>query len=129
MHDYSKIMGHHYFDIIQDIEIGERSIFAGAFSQCWTHSYIYGTEKHARLDGSITIGNNCYIGASCIILPGIKIGDNITLGAGTICSKSINKPGAYVSSTLQFIDFDPDKRIESLGKPKAVIDGIERYLK
>ena len=125
----AKIIGHHYFDLIQSMHIGENSIFAGAFSQCWTHSYIYGKEKHVRLDGTINIGNNCYIGASCILLPGIRIGDNITLGAGTTCSKSVTEQGVYVSSKLQYIPYDADERIKSLGKPMAIIDGVERYKK
>lgn len=37
LHQSAKIMGHHYLDLIQSIDIGERSILAGAFSQCWTH--------------------------------------------------------------------------------------------
>lgn len=129
LHQSAKIMGHHYLDLIQSIDIGERSILAGAFSQCWTHSYIYGKEKHVRLDGTINIGSNCYIGASCILLPGICIGDNITLGAGTTCSKSVTEQGVYVSSKLQYIPYDADERIKSLGKPMAIIDGVERYKK
>lgn len=129
LHQGAKIMGHHYLDLIQSIDLGEHSILAGAFTQCWTHSYIYGKEKHVRLDGTIQIGNNCYIGASCILLPGIRIGDNITLGAGTTCSKSVTEQGVYVSSKLQYIPYDADERIKSLGKPMAVIDGVERYKK
>ena len=89
----------------------------------------YGKEKHVRLDGTINIGSNCYIGASCILLPGICIGDNITLGAGTTCSKSVTEQGVYVSSKLQYIPYDADERIKSLGKPMAIIDGVERYKK
>lgn len=129
LNEKSKIMGHHYFDIVQDIEIGEKSIFAGAFTQCWTHGFIYGVEKQVRIDGAVKVGSNCYIGASCILLPGIAISDNITLGAGTICSKSLNKSGLYVSSELRYIPYNPDGRIKQLGKPMAVIDGSEKYLK
>lgn len=129
MHKGAKIMSRHFFDLIQSIEIGERSIFAGARSQCWTHSYLYGKVKHARLDGKITIGKNSYIGASCILLPGIEIGNDISLGAGTVCSKSISEAGLYVSSCMRHIPFDADDRIASLGKPEAVIDGVERYCK
>lgn len=129
LHDKAKIVGHHYFDLIQSIHIGKNSILAGAFSQCWTHSYIYGSQKHVRLDGEIKIGNNCYIGASCILLPGITIGDNIMLGAGTTCSKSIRESGVYVSSKLEYIPYNADERIKSLGEPMAIIDGVERYKK
>ena len=129
MRSGAKIVSRHFFDLTSNIEIGERSNFAGAYSRCWTHSFLYGKKKHVRLDGDIIIGQDCYIGASCILLPGISIGNNITLGAGTTCSKSIEKQGLYVSSSLKYIAFDADERIASLGEPSAVIDGMERFHK
>ena len=41
------------------------------------------------LFGRIEIGNNCFIGARCIILPGVTIGDNVIVGAGSVVTKSI----------------------------------------
>ena len=32
----------------------------------------------------IIIGNNCFIGARSILLPGTKVGDNVIIGAGSI---------------------------------------------
>lgn len=37
----------------------------------------------------IKIGNNVWIGAQCIILPGITIGDNTVIGAGSVVTKDI----------------------------------------
>lgn len=125
----AKIVSRHFFDLTSSVEIGERSNFAGAYSQCWTHGFLYGIEKHARLDGDIVVGNDCYIGASCILLAGITMGDNITMGAGTTCSKSIKEPGLYVSSSLHFIPFDADERIKSLGKPTAILGKMECFKK
>ena len=34
--------------------------------------------------GKITIGNNCFIGENCIILPNTQIGDNCIIGAGSV---------------------------------------------
>lgn len=39
----------------------------------------------------ISIGNDCWIGGSAIILPGIKIGDRCIVGAGSIVTKDIPK--------------------------------------
>lgn len=129
MHSGAKVMSRHFFDLTSNVEIGERSIFAGAYSQCWTHSYLYGKKNHVRLDGKIILGKNCYVGASCILLPGVKVGDDISLGAGTICSKSVSEPGLYVSSSMYHIPFNADDRIAALGQPMAVIDGVSRYCK
>lgn len=41
------------------------------------------------LFGRIEIGNNCFIGARCIIMPGVTIGDNCIVGAGSVVTKSI----------------------------------------
>jgi len=37
----------------------------------------------------ITVGNNVWIGAGCIILPGVTIGDNTVIGAGSVVVKDI----------------------------------------
>lgn len=37
----------------------------------------------------ITIGNNVWIGANSVVLPGVSIGDNVIIGAGSIVTKDI----------------------------------------
>ena len=37
----------------------------------------------------VTIGNNVWIGGSVTILPGVSIGDNVTIGAGSVVVKDI----------------------------------------
>ena len=37
----------------------------------------------------IKIGNNVWIGAGVIILPGVEIGDNVVIGAGSVVTESI----------------------------------------
>lgn len=37
----------------------------------------------------IFIGKNCWIGAGVIIVPGVKIGDNTVIGAGSVVTKDI----------------------------------------
>ncbi|NVJ61430.1 MAG: sugar O-acetyltransferase [Gammaproteobacteria bacterium] len=37
----------------------------------------------------ITIGNNVWIGASAIILPGVSIGDDAVIGAGAVVTKKV----------------------------------------
>lgn len=38
---------------------------------------------------TIEIGNNCFIGCRCTILPGVKIGDNTIVGAGSVITRDI----------------------------------------
>ena len=37
----------------------------------------------------VTIGHNCWIGGNTVILPGVTIGDNVVIGAGSIVTKDI----------------------------------------
>lgn len=37
----------------------------------------------------VSIGSNVWIGAQCIILPGVSIGDNAVIAAGTVVNKDI----------------------------------------
>jgi hypothetical protein len=39
----------------------------------------------------ISIGSNCFIGANSVILPGVRIEDNVIVGAGSIVTRSIPK--------------------------------------
>ncbi len=39
--------------------------------------------------GKIRIGNNCFIGNGSKVLPGVKIEDNVVVGAGAIVTKDV----------------------------------------
>lgn len=37
----------------------------------------------------VTIGNNVWIGRSCLVFPGVSIGDNAVIGSGSVVTKSV----------------------------------------
>ncbi len=37
----------------------------------------------------VTVGDNCWVGANCTLLPGISIGDHSVVGAGSVVNQSI----------------------------------------
>ena len=45
-------------------------------------------DKHVTTE-PIRIGNNVWIAANCVILPGVNIGNNVVIGAGSIVNKDI----------------------------------------
>lgn len=45
--------------------------------------------KQAQYNLSIYIGNNVWIGANSVILPGVHIGENSVIGAGSVVTKDI----------------------------------------
>lgn len=46
-------------------------------------------EKVYQYNAPVRIGRNCWIGAGAIILPGITIGDNTVVGAGSVVTKDL----------------------------------------
>jgi maltose O-acetyltransferase len=69
--------------------------------------------------GKITIGENCFIGDSVIVLPNVTIGQNSIVGAGSVVTKDI--PANTVAAG------NPAKPVctveEYLAKIKAMVDG------
>ena len=41
--------------------------------------------------GRIIIGKDVWVGANCVILPGVKIGEGAVIGAGAVVVKDIGK--------------------------------------
>ncbi len=54
-----------------------------------THDYTVPLMKDSSLSAPVTIGNNVWIGAHSVILPGVTIGDGVVIGAGSIVTKDI----------------------------------------
>lgn len=85
-------------DYAKYIEIGEETIIS-ADVLFLVHDYSIATAlrtikkvKKGALPHfikEIRIGNNCFIGARSILLPGTKIGDNVIIGAGSVVKGSI----------------------------------------
>ncbi|MEB8068895.1 acyltransferase [Mammaliicoccus fleurettii] len=46
-------------------------------------------EKNIDVFGKIKVGNNVFIGLNSLILPGVTIGDNVVIAAGSIVTKNI----------------------------------------
>ena len=46
-------------------------------------------EKGYQYNAPVHIGRNCWIGAGAVILPGVTLGDNVVVGAGSIVTKDL----------------------------------------
>lgn len=46
-------------------------------------------QKGYQYNAPIHIGKNCWLGAGVIVLPGITIGDNVVVGAGSVVTKDL----------------------------------------
>ena len=46
-------------------------------------------EQQYQYNMPVRIGRNCWIGAGAIILPGITVGDNVVVGAGSVVTRDL----------------------------------------
>jgi acetyltransferase-like isoleucine patch superfamily enzyme len=75
---------------IREIDIGPGTFIGGGCLICDSnmHEIPLGSKNPVRCE-PIHIGNRVFIGAQCVILKGIKIGDGAVIAAGSIVSKSV----------------------------------------
>lgn len=91
------------------INIGKYTYVANS-AMILTHDYI--NQKHLNT----YIGDNCFIGARAIIMPGVKVGDFCIIGAGTVVTKNIKSNSLCVGNPGVIIK--DDLKVERYGRYK-----------
>lgn len=82
------VSGGCYFGIAKGstLEIGDDTIWAWNINiQTSNHDFI---DRNKYTTSSVKIGKNCWIGGNVTILPGVILGDNVTVGANSVVTKS-----------------------------------------
>ena len=77
-------------------------------------------EKETVIYGKIKVGDNCFIGCRTTILPGVTIGENVIIGAGSVVNNDI--PSNCVAAGI------PCKVICSLDEYKKKHEGDFMYM-
>lgn len=74
-----------------EIYIGDRTMIGPMVTLCTTGHPVYPQyrEMVAHYSLPIHIGRNVWIGSNAVILPGVTIGDNAVIGAGSIVTRDI----------------------------------------
>lgn len=72
----------------QGIHIGSGTLVAGG-TIILSHEHIFVKPDGSYYVTDTFIGNNCFIGVRSIICPGVKIGDECVIGAGSVVTKDI----------------------------------------
>ena len=79
-----------------------------------------------------SIGSNVFIGVDSIILPGVKIGNNVVVGAGTLVSKDIPDNSVVVGNPQRIIGTFEDfkaKRLSMFKECNLIKKGVEQLTK
>ena len=86
-------------------------------------------EKAYQYNSPVHIGRNCWIGAGAIILPGITIGDNTVVGAGSVVTKDLPSNVVAVGNPCKVIREINDKDKEFYFKDKKISQEIKKEFK
>ena len=78
-----------------NVQIGPNCSIVGV-----THDFSAKGISHEDIFERVSVGDETWIGASVVILPGFKIGKNVVIGAGSIVGRDIPDNHRYVGSPL-----------------------------
>lgn len=85
-------------------------------------------EKYPNIDffGKVVIKDNVYVGNNCLIMPGVSIGSNVLVAAGSVVTKSVpdnvvvaGNPAKIVSNIEDFEKKMLTKNVASKGMSKT----------
>ena len=81
------------------VHIGDRTwVLNGAFVMAHDHCRSLKTDTH--------IGHDCVIGVNSIIMPGVKIGNEVVIGSGSVVTKNIPDNCIAVGNPAKVIKTD-----------------------
>lgn len=82
-----------FLELVAPISIG-RDCQLGMQVMVVTSHHTSNVDKQP-LGRPVVIGDRAWIGARATILPGVTIGDDVVIAAGTVVSKDCTEPGTY----------------------------------
>lgn len=88
-----------------EIRIGARTLFAPNV-QIYTAAHPISAKERAEeveYGAPITIGKDCWIGGSAIVLPGVTIGDRVVVGAGSVVTKDVPSDCIVVGNPARIV--------------------------
>ena len=99
-------------------------IGTGAILTTSTHSYKNNPMWKEQIARPIDIGENVWIGANAIILPGLKIGNYSVIGAGSVITRHVPEKAIVAGNPARIIKYrDLPPADSSNGYPGVVVQG------
>ncbi|HVY30202.1 MAG TPA: sugar O-acetyltransferase [Polyangiaceae bacterium] len=102
---------------VAPVHIGEHTMFGPAV-QIYTATHPLNPHERRKKEFAkpVSIGHDCWIGGGAIILPGVTIGDNAVIGAGSVVTKSLPSNVVAAGNPCRAIR---ELTVEELAEPRA----------
>jgi len=84
------------------VEIGERVTMA-QYSYVCNGTHNLSDERLQLMVGDVKIGNDVFVGAKAMILPGLIIADGCVIGAGSVLANNTEEMGIYAGNPAKLI--------------------------
>jgi hypothetical protein len=91
-----------YYQAINGITIGEGTIWSYNCSFISSNHDFKDLKIHIKSE-PIVIGKNVWIGANCVILPSVKLGDNVIVGAGSVVTKNFESNSVIAGNPARLL--------------------------
>lgn len=117
-----------------EIDVGFKHLVSIGKDCCITHSTILAHDASTQASLHYTklrrvkIGNNVYIGYHCLILPGVEIGDDCVIGAGSIVTRDIpgnsvavGVPARVIGTYRDFVNKNQELFMNSQGRVSNIL--------
>jgi acetyltransferase-like isoleucine patch superfamily enzyme len=86
----ASIVGSHFVDAGAGVVLGRFATLAGRGSQVWTHgwkAFGEGDDPRTQAAAPVSLGDDAYVGAGAILLPGVELAERVTVGAGAVVGR------------------------------------------
>jgi acetyltransferase-like isoleucine patch superfamily enzyme len=75
----------------------------------------------------VIIGDNVFLGANSVVMPGVKIGHNVIIGAGAVVTKNVPSNSVYAGNPAKYI-CSVEEYIEKCKARNVLYDVPESFL-
>lgn len=120
---YSWVFKYCHVNVIRPVTLGI-NVGIGGRSCIFTHGYwLPGTEGYPVDYNEVSIGNDVWIPWGCFIMPGVKIGNRVIVGARSLINKDIPDGALFAGIPAKMIKEKSSREITILEKID-IIDGL-----